>query len=383
MNPEIIVDLQNRVTDMEQKLVDALKVVKGMEIDRQLNLRANAKIPPGIFTKIAYDTNGLVINGEQLQSSDIPVLPIDGIDGLRKFLNELTRSIDGCKDNTNNTQPIKAGAIVGTGTKINYDTNGIIVSSADLGVDDIPELPVDHIDGLQEILKSIQTSINPINDKIETTFISSGTFPKITFDSTGHVVSGCKLSVDDIPMEIITKINMIESMIPELASQLSVDYINRLIHDKLDSNKDITPGTYTKIIVDDKGLVIYGDKLTINDLPAINISNIINLATILGNKAEQDDMIRLNDTVSMIVTALSKIGDISVIQNDIKMKAKDSDLKDVSSRVNSMQRLMDELSTKIPNELIMEQLQQIQNELSTVSGKVSVLEQKMGFNQNK
>lgn len=383
MNPETIVDLQNRINTVEQDVQDALKILKGLKIDNQMKLTANVKIPPGISCKVAYDSNGLIIKGDKLLTSDIPVIQIDGVEGLRNLLDEKIskRDLDKLQmHSSGSSSDNKPGNIIGTGTKINYDENGRVVSSAELTEEDIPLISIDRIKHLNEELDIIKNIITPSEIQKEHRKIDPGTFPKITYDSDGRVLSGSKLSIDDIPMELITKVNQIEGKIPGLASQMTVDSISKALRDKIDGNPKIAPGTYTKITVDSKGLITSGSRIDIRDLPEISISDITDLSIALRKKADKDDLIGLNDTVSQIVASLNKIGDITGIQNNLKRKAEDSDVKDIQSKITSLQKLMDTLSTKIPNELIMEQLQQIQNELSTISGRVFVLEKKIGMN---
>lgn len=379
MNPESIIALQNRIEEVEQVAQEAVKKIKGIEIDNQRKINANVKIPPGIACKVAYDANGLVLSGDKLNASDIPTLTIDAIDGLRKALDSKLSASDAKKIQTNDQQVKKSDKVVGTGIKVNFDENGWIVSVSDLIVDDVPALPIEHIINLREELNIIKSTISPVVEVTEVPKIAPGTFTKITYDETGRVLSGSKLTTSDIPIEVIEKINHLEEQIPLFAPRTNVDSISKILRDKLDANNSITPGTYTKMTVDSKGLITKGDKLTIKDLPAIGIDDVNDLSQILRNKADQSDLMGLNDTVSSIVNSLSKIGDITAIQNKLERKAEDQDVRDIASRIESLQKLMDTLSTKIPNELIMEQLQQIQNEVSTISGRLSVLEKKMGI----
>lgn len=379
MNPETIIALQNRIEEVEQIAQEAIKRIKGIDIDNQRKLIANVKIPPGIACKIAYDANGLILNGDKLSASDIPTLPIDSIDGLRKILDSKASASDVKKTQVTDQHVKKDDKIVGSGIKVNFDENGLIVSVSDLLVDDVPQLPIEHIMNLREELNIIKSTVSPVVEVVEPLKISPGTFTKITYDETGRILSGSKLTMNDIPAEMIEKVNHLEEQIPTFAPRSSVETLSKNVRNKLDANDRVTPGTYTKITIDSKGLVTRGDRLTIKDLPTINIEDITDLSASLRNKADQTDLLCLNDTVSSIVNSFNKIGDVSAIQSKLERKADDQDLRDVVSRIESLQKLMDTLSMKIPNELIMEQLQQIQNELSTISGRVSVLEKKMGI----
>lgn len=379
MNPETIIDFQNRITSMEESIQDIIKIIKGIKIDNNMKLNSNVPIPPGISCKVAYDSNGIILKGDKLSESDIPVLQIEKVDGLRRILDSKINKSD--INNLGIRQDIidnTVGEIIATGTKINYDKNGHVVSSSDITVNDIPELPIDHIADLREELDMIK-NIKVISDENNEYNVNPGVYCKISFDSKGRVVSGDKLTLDDIPIELINNMNVIESKIPLLASQRSIDALNKLVVNKLDGNPNIVPGTYTKVTVDTKGLIVSGDHLQIKDLPHIGIDDITGLSNALRNKAEQKDLVTLNDTVSSIVTSLNKIGDVIGIQNTLKTKANDEELKQISSKVNSMQSLIDSLSSKIPNEMILEQLQQIQKEVSSISGRIFVLEKKIGI----
>ena len=70
-------------------------------------------------------------------------------------------------------------------------------------------------------------------------------------------------------------------------------------------------GTYTKVTVDDIGLVTAGARLVESDLPSISIGKITNLQTILDGKASQDNMISTNAPLS--ITGGGEIGNDPVI----------------------------------------------------------------------
>ena len=70
-------------------------------------------------------------------------------------------------------------------------------------------------------------------------------------------------------------------------------------------------GTYTKVTVDDIGLVTAGARLVESDLPSISIGKITNLQTILDGKASQDNMISVN--VPLSITGGGEIGNDPVI----------------------------------------------------------------------
>lgn len=383
MNPETIVEMQNKILHLEELLSETNKAVKRIEIDNQIKLKANTEIPPGIATKVAYDKNGLIINGYDLSVSDIPLINIDGVKDLRDIIEDkVSKSEFKSLIEDYSFESTKVGKVVATGCKVNYDDNGRIVSSVDLSIDDLPDLNIENITGLSDLIESIKSQItSPTNVTEEKSVgVNPGTFTKISYDENGHVISGTNLSLDDIPITIINRINELESELPQFATKKSMESVTKSLNKKLDSNESIKSGTFYKVSVDSNGLVLRGeDSLKKKDLPELSIEDIVGLDFQLRSKASQEDLITLNETISSIVSNMDKIGNVLSFKSMIESKASDEDVKILSSRVESLQSLMNVLSNKIPNDVIMEQLQQIQNDLSTLSGRITVIEKKMNI----
>lgn len=70
-------------------------------------------------------------------------------------------------------------------------------------------------------------------------------------------------------------------------------------------------GTYTKVTVNDAGLVTVGQSLVESDIPTLAIGKITNLQTILDGKASQDNLISVN--VPLSITGGGEIGNDPVI----------------------------------------------------------------------
>ena len=378
MNPELLITMQNQINALEETVASIEKIIRGIKIDNQKKINANIEIPPGIGTKFAYDKNGLIISAESLTPSDIPELDIDNIKGLRKILEEkISRSdLRSIEDDKNNNDTDNED-IIGTGCKVNYDKSGRIVSISDLTIEDLPDIPVEKITGLLDEINLIKSNIKSssdviINHDIE---VNPGTYTKVFVDEHGHVVSGLqKLSENDMPIELINRINYIENEFVNFAQKKVVDKINSTLSKKIDANDPITSGTYTKVRVDSNGLVTHGDKLTIKDLPELSISDIIDLDIQLRSKASEDDVIALREIISGIVGSIDKIGDITMIKNTVESKASSSEVSEIKSRLDSIQKLVDKIVTSIPVELINTQLVSIQNSISTLEGRVISLE---------
>lgn len=380
---ELLYQMKDSIDELNKAVSSLTEIVHGLKINEQMYLKSNPSIPSGISTKVAYDKNGLIVGGSSLEISDIPEIPIEKVTNLR---NELSHSIS--EDDLTrlkmelNSKLIKKGEVVNTGTKINYDINGLVINSSDLLPADIPVLPITKIDGLSDLLDHI-TSQNennlktPDNDDSDVK-ITPGVFPKITFNEKGKVVNGENLTMNDIPVELISKINDLESKLTLFASSSLVDSLRKNINSKLDANNnDTTPGVYTKVKVDRKGLVLSGDRLTLKDLPELNIKDIIGLDEALRNIPSIDQFMNLNDTVSSIMNITDKISDVSKLQKSIENKVDNKDYRILENKVDNIQNLVDNLVDSIPNDSILTQLDYFNKEISNLSGRISTLENKI------
>lgn len=371
MNPETRDDILLKLSSMSETINEMKSSLVSMKINEQLYLKSNGKIQPGIASKLSYDANGLIVKGEQLQQSDIPSLPVNKIIGLQQILDEkvtmdeINKRINELKSGMN-----ELSKAVYTGIKVNYNENGQIVSSSGLIQDDIPSLPLEKIIGLRERLELLET-YHPTSD-VKT--------DESKPSSSNNQPSKSVLSMDDIPGELMVRINTIEGALVSLVSQTSFNAMNKIVEDKLDANPSpITSGIFTKVKVDSKGLVTDGSLITINDLPELTISNITNLREILAKKVDQSEFMALNDTVSSLVNSMSRIGEVANMRINLETKAEDADLQVLKTRVDKIEKLFSEVISKIPSELILQQVEGISSEISTISGRLSVLESRLGL----
>lgn len=389
MNTELIISLQNKIEELSSAIDIMGKTVNALKINDQRRLTSNTPIPPGIACKVAYDSNGLITRGTSLEVSDIPQLDIDKIINLKKHLDDKASLKDFEKFKSAITEMIKPAVnklsqIAGTGIKVNYNSDGRIVSSSDLLPSDIPVLPISKIEGLSDIIShlNIQKISENAEDSIPNIKVNPGTYVKVSIDKYGRVITGEKLGMNDIPSELISKLNVIESKFVDIPSQQTIVAIQKNLVEKLDGNLPIIPGTFTKVKVDSKGLVTFGDKLNIRDLPELTISDITGLEKVIRDKADYKDFLSLSDTVSSLVNSLSAIGEISGIKNELHSKAKDEDVKKLSSSVSQIKHTLDSLVNRMPSDMISDQLTQIQNEVSMLSGKISAIENHLGIADN-
>lgn len=381
MSPENIIKIENQISSLMESIKDIQKSINGLKLNERNYLTSNTPIPPGIGCKFAYDSKGLILKSCKLDISDIPELQIENIKGLRDILNNTITmtEFERLQIQSNNNILKRSNEIYGTGTKINYDKNGFVISSSDIEVNDIPLLPISKIDGLNEKLELIQSSIKLNNNINESFSVNSGIGCKISYDEKGRVIASQSLSIEDIPNEIISRLNILESKIPSLVSQHTIDGLLSTVNKKIDGNDKIIPGTFTKVNVDSKGLVTFGDKLSKEDLPDLNIEDINELEALLRSKANQNDIVSLNESINSIISSLPKLVDINTLQNSLKGKAEMIEIIKLSNSIKSLKETVDSFIIKTHYDTIEDQFKNIQLELSSLEGRISILEVKLGL----
>lgn len=341
-------ELNGKVNQLEKDVRELIASLSGLRIDIQMAVQRKERIRPGTGCKIYYDSNGLIMKSEDLEAGDIPLLPIEKIDGL---LERLQKKSSESKEKHEEPKKIKAGS----GIKINYDEYGRVTSSSEsLLPTDIPELTMDKIAGLEDTIKTIREELNGIlNQRKEKYRIAPGTAVKVSYGEDGRIISGSELTMDDIPRSLISKINLIESRIPSLASQEVVNTALSRLNKKLDANVPIYGGTFTKVHVDENGLVTQGDRITVEDIGTITINNIADLPSILKNKANQSDMIQVLNTVNQLASS-DQSSEIVRLKNMVESKANDYTVKSIQAQVGNLTSSIDNLLNRIPDRDIMD-----------------------------
>jgi hypothetical protein len=373
-------NLENTIEDLKADISDLKKSISGLQIDLQNTVTKNKKILPGIGTKIGYDSNGLVTSSMELEVSDLPTISISKVTGLRDELDSYVTSDYLDKKLKNLTTTIDKSTPVATGIKVNYDKNGLIVSSSDeLLSEDIPQLSIDKITGLTDRLSNIESLLNETTteDTKSNTIFNAGEYTKITIDANGNIVKGSKLSINDIPIDIITRLNELELSIGSCVNQDVITTLSSKVINKLDANDPIISGTYTKVSVDQNGLITNGSSLEYEDLPDRLINEIDSI------KSQQEDMVtgtKLVDIVNQINERLSIIDTLfTTYDEQISNKATNEDLTSYKMDMIHLEDLVNELNEKIPNDTIMEQLNLITKNLSNLDGRISVIENKLNI----
>ena len=178
--------------------------------------------------------------------------------------------------------------------------------------------------------------------------------------------------MDDIPLPLITKINLLESRIPTLASQSTLTGIQESLNRKLNANPVITPGTYTKVQIDEKGLVVLGDHIKKEDLPTFYTDDIVGLDSALRGKADQSTVVELMNAVSSLGTT-NNTSEVLRLSNEVKTKGSKEELRRLENRIDWMQEKIDRVN-EIPTEMITTKLDDIVRTLNDLTNRVRFIE---------
>lgn len=358
-------ELEQRVSDLESKIT---QFIAAYNIDKQHFVKGT-KINPGIGTKVAYDSNGLILSNETLNEDDIPQLSIDKIIGLKSDIDNKANNEDVSQIRNDIANMYKHTSTSKSGCKVNVDEHGFVNDVSDLNIEDIPQLTLNKIDGLNEALNELRTVANVV--QVDDSFTTNpGTGCKITYDEHGRVISKSNLSIEDLPAELLMRINQIDSLLSTKAPQANVDILTTEILNKVDMNNTIQRGTYTKVNVDSNGLVINGECLTKNDLPPINVDDIEYLQQTLDEKLDVEHL----DQIMNNIESIRKLCDTKLNAEDIKCKANVDSVHSLELRVQHLEDVVNNVIENIPGDMILQQLDQLSASISTLSGRVATLE---------
>ena len=168
-----------------------------------------------------------------------------------------------------------------TKCKITYDEKGLVISGEDLTIEDLPELLLAHI-------KDIIATAEEVN-----------------------ILHGIEITTEELNR--LKGLLVTAEELNRLAGlNISIDDLNSVIN-KLDKNPPITSGTYTKVKVDEKGLVIQGQKLSASDIPSIPLNKIYDVTVsnnvlnkLAGLEVGASELNQLKDIEGNVQTQLNK-----------------------------------------------------------------------------
>ena len=278
-------DFLSKLEELESQSKEIQQQLVKYGINKQFYLKQNLPIRPGVSCKVSYDTNGLIRQGLPLDSSDIPQLPMSKIIGLEKVLESFIQKSDLDHFRNQMSTMSQLGSTKRTGIKVNVDERGRVVSLGDLSVEDIPELPIDHIQGLAEFKKYILDLIRPSTTTMheETKITKPGMASVVTYNEHGQILSGRSLTIEDLPIQVQDLIQSQNEMVAKMANVQEVSCPNE--------TAEATPNQKTTI-----------------SLP-ISMDEVLGLKEAIYKFATREQMMDLASQISSMSNALSNIMD--------------------------------------------------------------------------
>ena len=375
-NIDTIISIQKKLGELTQIVSDQKKQINALKIDKQMFVKCESPIRPGVATKVAYNNKGLITATALIEESDLPMISIGKINGLDKIVGEKAdvAQVERLSIQLNNVY--RKTDIVQSGCKVNIDEHGLVVSVADLCIEDIPSIPISKIENLENELSLLRASI-PREIKIpEEINVNAGTGCKVTYNNHGHVISSSALDITDIPNELLIKINSIETSLTSFVPKSALTNLRSQVVTKVTANAPITPGVFTKVTVDDKGLVTSGRQLEISDLPVIEIDDVNGLRSELLNTITRAELVEVNAALTNITNRLNSLNNYSSTINEIKDKASKSEVAELRSIVSELKLLVGKLTPSISIDVVVDQLNSINNDITTLASRVAILERR-------
>lgn len=320
-------ELTTRVNSIEQK-------VTGMMIDVQSYIPKRLEIKPGTGTKISYDKDGIVRGSLPLEATDIPALPMSKIEGLDELKSNSISITDLKKFEEEINKKVSPGEIKATGTKINIDSNGNVVGIGTLTQEDIPQISIDHVTKLSDILSdfngrlsAISNSIKSLDDRIK----SINSVSKNSNNSNGNSNYA----------QIVSEINELSQAIFLINQRL-----NR--RDSYYSSPVRVPaGRYSAFTVDHNGTIVSADELTDVDVETIHAEinemkgEISKILQSMKLKADSIDMTKLQNTLDRKISdipnmrkAIDAVNQIN--ERDERLRKLDESVQSIDTQMRSV-----------------------------------------------
>lgn len=357
VNVKTLKSMTKQLTLHEELIQDLKSAVSALKIDSQYYIKSPKDIVPGYKCKIGFDNNGLVINSGDLSKTDIPDIDITQVNGLSDALNaKATKSETERLSLTIDTLFTDRGTTIGEGTKVTFDSNGLITGTSRLSSDDIPSIPISKVENLEDVISSLSTPIEM--EEFVHPVISPSTSVKVTYDKNGHIIRGEELGINDIPRELINRINVIESTLVDMAPKRLLDSLSKQVSE-LSSQME----TYSKVSIENKVQ------------SSIEMEDVEGLSETLNGLVKYEDIVELQSEVSTIsslvagkkatTTETSSVGTWSQKFEEIKR-----DIGEVDERVS---RIYD----NVPIDKVMSEFERISDMIQNLNDRVLDLEKKM------
>lgn len=219
----------------------------------------NAKLASGIDgAKLTDDT---VTNAKLTTGIDGAKLTAGSVSAAK--LGTVTdRGLDQTGGNIGHTNSIASG----TRSGITFDAQGHITATTALVAADLPRATDSSIGGVS-VPNTSGLTVTGLGALDHANNITGATRSGITFDEHGHITSTVPLVSGDLPIATASTTGAVS--VPS-GFALSLNGSGALTH----QSSAVTPGTYPKVTVDERGHVTAGSPLVATDIPSLDASKI-------------------------------------------------------------------------------------------------------------
>ena len=358
-NVNRIMELSARMNSIEESISNIEKEISRFKIDKQLVVKAEQPIHPGVGCKFQYSAAGLITSVMPLEESDIPQLGVNKIANLGALLSALptSKEVESLKESIAKVR--EKGKPVLTGCKVNVDSNGVVTDVMELSSSDIPDIPITKVIGLESTLNQLTASLNAVNSVDFKVDDRSGD----TMNTPSTPVVNRKITMADIPQELISMIHRIETEIPSSNVDNSIEYLSQMLYSKVNANPPIESGVYAKVAVDSNGLVCGGYTLSMEDMPSELKTTISTILDTISDMVHRDQFVDVLTKVNNMPNSapVDYSGDISALKKEIA---------EVKQSVNEVKYKLDKVISTLPSDQLTTTVQQLME-------KISVLESRM------
>ena len=242
-------------TELASNCVESAEIANNAVTADKINLLAvtTGKIADGAVTddKIATGIAGSKLTDDSVTAAKVPSGSLD------RGLDKTTGSIG----HTNSLTP-------GTTSGITFDAQGHITATTALVAADLPEATATDL-GAVSVPTDSGLTVDAAGQISINNTVTAATAPLITFDEHGLVTGSGSLTANDLPLATSTAVGAVS--VPT-TSGLEVDASGNIFIP--DQAQIANPSTFTKVTVNEQGIVTDGTILAAADIPDISAAKL-------------------------------------------------------------------------------------------------------------
>lgn len=347
-------EIDDRLNKIESAIAEIGQFMAAFNIDKQLIVKKDKDAHSGRGTKVTTNADGVVIGLEDLTPSDIPQLSMSKITGLTEALDSKVARSNLDIVNTRIDNIFKTTKTVKTGSKVNVDEHGLVVNVVPLLEEDIPNLSIGKIDGLSERMTVLENNI------------SKKEVPPVQMISEPFK----PLEESDLPETLLMKIKYLQDTVATAVSMEQFEQLRHEVSSKSDSTTS-TPGTYTKVTINELGQVVDHSSLEKSDLPELTIQDISGLETHVKNSVQISDFNALKSIVDSIESRMTTVAELISIREQIDRFLNNGTIPTIQTQLNELDG---KVSNMLYDDTFSKEIDTIKRQLNELSSRISKLE---------